>query len=151
LKQLAELESKKKTHAIEVNEKTKLLAASEEKKESDNKIHAALQAELAELTTQENDLQNALGTVESLNRVREENEREREETRVERTALFAKSFDLESRLTTAKASCDASNREILHAKEIQQEIEVEKATNDWIEFGMHAKSRAMAEERSKVM
>jgi hypothetical protein len=145
------LESKKKAHAIEENEMTKRLAASEEKKQDDNKIIAALKAELAELTSQENDLQNTLETVEPLCRVLEEKEREHEEIRVERTALFAKCFDLESRLTTAKASCDASNREILHAKEIQQEIEVGKATNDGIEFEMLAKNRAMVEERSKVM
>jgi hypothetical protein len=150
LKQLAELESKKKRHAIEHNEKTKLLAAAEEKKQRDNKFLAALKAELAGLSSQESDLEAALVPVESLCRVREEKKQELEETRVERTAIFAKTSDLGSKLTTAKAKCDAATREILHAKEIQQEIEVEKATNDGIEFEKLVKGRAELEEKTKV-
>jgi hypothetical protein len=148
--QLAALESKKKAHAVKQNEMTKLLATAEEKQQRENKLLAALQAELAGLTLQESDLEIALGSVESLCRVREEKKRELEETRVERTALFAKSSDLGSKLTTAKASCDAATRDILHSKEIQAEIEVEKATNDAIEFEKLVKGRAEFEELSKV-
>jgi hypothetical protein len=148
--QLAALESKKKAHAVKRNEMTKLLAAAEEKQQRENKLLAALQAELAGLTLQESNLEVALGSVESLCRVREEKKRELEETRVERTALFAKRSDLGSKLTAAKASCDAATRDILHSKEIQVEIEVEKATNDGIEFEKLVKGRAEFEELSKV-
>jgi hypothetical protein len=129
---------------------TKLLAAAEEKQQRENKLLAALQAELAGLTMQESDLEMGLASVESLCRVREEKKRELEETRVERTTLFAKSSDLGSKLTFAKASCDAATRDIVHSKEIQVEIGVEKATNDGIEFEKLVKGRAEFEELSKV-
>jgi hypothetical protein len=144
------LESKKKANTIKHNEKIKLLAAAKEKQQSENKLFAALEAELAGLTLQESNLKSALGSIDSLCRVREEKKRELEETRVERTALFAKSSDLGSKLTNAKASCDLATREILHSKEIQVEIEVEKATNDGIEFEKLVKGRAEFEELSKV-
>jgi hypothetical protein len=147
LKQLAAKESKTKAHTIEQNEKKQQL---EEKQQRENKLLAALEAELAGLSSQTSELEDTLGLVESLCRVRAEKKRELEETRVQRTALFAKSSDLGSKLTTAKASCDAATREILHLKEIQVEIEVEKAANDGIEFEKLVKGRAEFEELSKV-
>jgi hypothetical protein len=149
LKQLAAFGSKKKAHAIEQAETAKLLVAAEEKQQRENKLLAALEAELAGLSLH-SDMEKNLGSIESFCCVREEKKRELGETRVERTALFAKSSDLGSKLTAVKASMDVSTRAILQQKEIQLEIEAKKAANDEVEFTKVVKGRVEFEETSKV-
>jgi len=148
--QMDAFESKSKAQALEEAQLDKLLVGAQDKQQRETKLLAALEADLASLSLQNDNLNKQLEVVESVRRTREQKKRQLEDTRIERTVLFASKTALGAKFTAVKANCDCFTRAILEQKEIQVKIEEVKATNDKVEFEELERGRAEFDDLSKV-